>query len=231
VLVLVKERNELLLPFLPLVLAGATYLLGRTDEFHLEPLALALVIMLAIGAARTSQRALHWSMIGIVAVIALHGIDRKVGQVLHARSSEALAVSTAHPIRLEVQQARRLTALTDYVRVNVPVGEPIFVANGRHDRVRVGNPLLYTVLARPNPTRYDVMQPGVVTTAAVQREIVSDLEYAKPKVIIRWLDPSATADEGNDSAKSSGVRILDSYITLHYYEHKRFGYYAVWMRR
>ena len=58
------------------------------------------------------------------------------------------------------------------MRARVPPGHPIFVANPRFDLVNVGNPLVYVLVGRPNPTRYDVMQPGVVTTAPVQREIV-----------------------------------------------------------
>ena len=50
------------------------------------------------------------------------------------------------------------------MRAGCPPGRPVFVANPRHDLVRVGNPLVYVLLDRPNPTRYDVMQPGVVTT-------------------------------------------------------------------
>ena len=60
----------------------------------------------------------------------------------------------------------------------------IFVANPRHDRVHSGDPLLYVILARPNPTRYDVMQPGLVTTAAVQGEIVRSLERSHTRVCI-----------------------------------------------
>ena len=86
----------------------------------------------------------------------------------------------------------------------------MFVANPRHDRVRVGNPLLYVLLERANPTRYDVMQPGVVTTAPVQREMVRDLERARPEVVIRWLSPVAGQRESNGAGRSSGVWILDA---------------------
>ncbi len=95
----------------------------------------------------------------------------------------------------------------------MPAGEPLFVANPRHDLLRVGNPLVYVLLDRPNPTRYDVMQPGVVTSAGVQREIVADLRRSRPELVVRWLSPVASEAEPNGAGRSSGVRILDRYLS------------------
>jgi hypothetical protein len=107
----------------------------------------------------------------------------------------------------------------------------VFVANPRFDLVRVGNPLVYVLDGRPNPTRYDVMQPGVVTTAQVQREIVGDLERARPRIVIRWLSPVADQPEDNGAGRSSGVRLLDRYLARAYLPERRFGDYLVLRRR
>jgi len=50
--------------------------------------------------------------------------------------------------------------------------------------VHAGDPLLNVILDRSNPTRYDVMQPGVVTTAKVQREMVREL--AGTNLVVVW---------------------------------------------
>jgi len=113
----------------------------------------------------------------------------------------------------------------------VPAGEPIFVANPRFDLVRVGNPLVYVIVQRPNPTRYDVMQPGVVTTAPVQREIIRDLQRSRPRLVIRWLNPVADQAEDNGAGRSSGVRLLDRYLAGAYVPERRFGDYLVLRRR
>jgi hypothetical protein len=113
------------------------------------------------------------------------------------------------------------------VRRLVPPGQPIFVANPRHDLVRVGNPLVYVLADRPNPTRYDVMQPGVVTTAPVQREIVRDLRRSRAELVVRWLSPLATEVEPNGAGRSSGVTVLDRYLAQHYAPVARFGDYQV----
>jgi hypothetical protein len=115
-------------------------------------------------------------------------------------------------------------------RLTLP-GDPIFVANPRHDRVTAGDPLLYVILGHPNPTRYDVMQPGVITTAPVQREIVDSLRRSDTKVVIKWLDPRAEAIEANGSARSSGVHILDRYLAAAYRPVARYGVYQVLVER
>ena len=102
------------------------------------------------------------------------------------------------------------------VRRRVPPGRPVLVAPPRFDRVRVGDPLLNVLLQRPNPTRYDVMQPGVVTTAKVQREMARDLIRARAPVVIRWVAPAAREREPNGSARSSGVHLLDRTIAARY---------------
>jgi len=130
-------------------------------------------------------------------------------------------------VRAQPRDARALAQVIDVVRDRTPAGEPVLVAPPRFDRVRVGHPLLSVLLARPNPTRYDVMAPGVVTTAAVQREMARDLRATPTPVVVRWLAPVALAREPNRSGRSSGVSILDAEIAARYRLLARFGDYAV----
>jgi hypothetical protein len=220
-------------PF-PLALSGLAYLLARADTFHLMPLAAVLSVLLATGAAlerRSDRRAGALALTTVLALIALHGIDRKRIQVLDPPPLAAIHADVADGVRAARSEARALSALTPYVRARVAEGQPVFVANPRHDLVSAGNPLVYVLLDRKNPTRYDVMQPGVVTTASVQREIVGDLERSRPELVIRWLSPVASYAEPNDAGRSSGVRILDRYLTRRYRAERRFGDYQVLRRR
>jgi hypothetical protein len=214
----------------PLAAAGVLYLLARADVFHLVPLAVALPVMLATAAeaVRRAGRTV-WTVALVLALglIAIQGLDRKRIQLLDPPPLAAIDVDVADGVEAPPAEARALSELTRYVRERVPPGEPIFVANPRFDLVRVGNPLVYVLVGRPNPTRYDVMQPGVVTTAPVQREIVRDLERARPRVVIRWLSPLADEREDNDAGRSSGVRILDRYLDEAYRPERRFGEYEV----
>ena len=89
--------------------------------------------------------------------------------------------------------------------------------------------MLNVLLDRPDPTRYDVVQPGVVTTAKVQREMARDL--AGTPVVVRWEAPLAREREDNGSGRSSGVFILDRAIARGYRQAARFGDYVVLLAR
>ncbi len=213
----------------PLAAVGLAYLLGRTDEFHLIPLSVVLAVMLATEAA-LARGALRVALLTALTLITLHGLDRQAGQILHPPAMAAVPGAAGDGVQTDVADARSLAALERaIVRLTRP-GEPIFVADPRHDVVHVGDPLLYVILDHPNPTRYDVMQPGLVTSASVQREIVASLERARTRVVIRWLDPRALAPEDNGSDASSHVFILDRYLAQHFRPVARYGVYQVLVR-
>jgi hypothetical protein len=213
----------------PLAAVGLAYLLGRTDEFHLIPLSVVLAVMLATEAA-VAGGALKVGLLTALTLITLHGLDRRAGQILHPPAMAAVPGAAGDGVRTDAADARSLAALNrEVARLTAP-GEPIFVADPRHDLVHVGDPLLYMILDHPNPTRYDVMQPGLVTTASVQREIVASLERSHTRVVIRWLDPRALAPEHNGADISSHVFILDRYLAQHFRPVTRFGVYELLVR-
>jgi hypothetical protein len=211
----------------PLVAVGVLYLLGRPDEFHLVPLSVVLAEALGIAAARERSRAWRVALLGALAVIALHGVERRAGQLLHPPALADVPSPVADGARTSPEDARALAALLPRIHELTPRGEPIFVAPSRFDKVTVGDPLLYVLAQRPNPTPYDVIQPGVATTAEVQREIVRDLHRARPPVLVRWLDPRGVADEPNGSSESSGVTLLDEELARTYGQPERFGAYEL----
>ena len=213
----------------PLAAVGLAYLLGRTDEFHLIPLSVALAVMLATEAA-FARGALKVALLIALSLIALHGLDRQAGQILHPPAMAAVPGAAGDGVQTDTADARSLAALEHAVARLTRPGEPIFVADPRHDVVHVGDPLLYIILDHPNPTRYDVMQPGLVTSAPVQREIVASLERSRTRVVIRWLDPRASAPEHNGSDVSSHVFILDRYLAEHFRPVARFGVYQLLVR-
>jgi hypothetical protein len=215
---------------LPLALAGLAYLLARADEFHLVPLAAVLPVLLATlaGHERLSARTPAAAALAVpLVLVALHGLDQNRIAILTPPPLEPLDVDAADGVKAPPSEARALEELVPYIREHVPAGRPIFVANPRHDLVRVGNPLVYVLAERPNPTRYDVMQPGVVTTQGVQREIVQDLRRSRTSLVVRWLSPVAAEAEPNGAGRSSGVRTLDRHLARRYVEVERFGDYAV----
>ena len=212
---------------LPVALAGLAYLLARADEFHLVPLAVALPVLLASTAPHARRAAVALALALPVALIALDGIDKSRIDLIDSGPLRPIHLDVADGVKAPPAEARALEQTVSYIRRAVPPDRPIFVANPRHDLVRVGNPLVYVLADRPNPTRYDVMQPGVVTTAGVQREIVRDLRRSRTGLVVRWLSPVATEREPNGAGRSSGVRVLDRYLAGAYSPVARFGDYEL----
>jgi hypothetical protein len=212
----------------PLALVGLGYLLARTDLYHLVPLSVALAVMLACGASERTGAARI--VLGVLlALIAAHGLERQIGRIVHRPALAAVPGGVGDGVETETADAKALRALVPYIRSRVPAGDPVFVANPRHDLVHAGDPLQNVILDRPNPTRYDVMQPGVVTTAKVQREMVREL--ANTKLVVVWHDPRATLREDNAAGRSSGVHILDDYLRTQFTPAARYGVYEVRTRR
>ena len=212
---------------LPLAIAGLAYLLARADEFHLVPLAVVLPVLLAGAAGRARAMSLRLVLIAPIALVALNALDQNRIDVLDSQRLSRIRLDVADGVKAPPDEARALEAVVREVRRYVPPDEPVFVANPRHDLVRAGNPLVYVLAGRPNPTRYDVMQPGVVTTAGVQREIVRDLRDSRTELVIRWLSPVADEVEPNGAGRSSGVRVLDRHLARRYTAVARFGPYSV----
>jgi hypothetical protein len=212
----------------PLAVVGLGYLLARADVFHLVPLSVALAVMLACSAAARTGAARV--VLGVLlALIAAHGVERQIGRIVHKPALAAVPGGVGDGVRTEAADARALRSLVPFVRARVSPRQPVFVANPRFDLVHAGDPLLNVILDRPNPTRYDVMQPGVVTTAKVQREMVREL--AGTKLVVVWHDPRATLREDNGAGRSSGVHILDDYLRTNFRPDARFGVYEVRTRR
>ncbi len=225
--------DRTVLSLVPLALVGVAYLIGRPDEFHLVPLSAVLAVMLGCAAAATNERqgVLRVALTVCLALIAIAGLERRVGQALHPPAAADVPGGAGAGVHTSPADARSLRRLIATVRRLTRPGQAIFVANPRFDRVRVGDPLLYIILNRPNPTRYDVMQPGLVTTAPVQREIIRSLRRDRTRLVVRWLNPTASAPEHDGAGHSSGVHLLDRYLAAHFRRHATYGYYEVLTRR
>ncbi len=90
--------------------------------------------------------------------------------------------------------------------------EPVFVGNVFHDRIFVNDVMFYYLLDRPVPTRYHELHPGLADTPEVQREIIEELESLPVRYVVLWYAPEHFHTEPNDSMKSTGVTLLDTYI-------------------
>jgi hypothetical protein len=203
-------------------LGAVGYLLVRTDLFHTAPLAVMVAIL---GAWALDTRGAVALVAGLALLYAgVEGLDRR--WLALREDTVALHLPVADGVRVPPRQAAELEGIVK----RIPPG-PLYVATRRSDLVTSGIPLLYVLAQRPNPTRYDIPAPGVVTSAPVQREIVRDLERARPRAVVRWTDPITAAPEKNAAGRSSGVRILDDYLRRAYRPAGRVGSFLLLERR
>jgi hypothetical protein len=211
-----------------LAVGALAYLLVRTDLFHTAPLAVMVAILTAWALAQQPRR-----LRGVPAVLAgvgllyavAEGVDRR--WLVLREDTVTLDLPVADGVRVPARRAAELEAVVGAL----PPRGPIYVATRRSDLVTSGHPLLYVLAGRPNPTRYDIPAPGVVTSAPVQREIIRDLERTRTPVVVRWNDPVTATAEPNAAGRSSGVRLLDEYLARRYRPARRIGSFRLLERR
>jgi hypothetical protein len=204
------------------------YLITRPDIFHVQPL---VVLVAILGAWALGGR---WAVRGgrvFAAVVAFalvyagaNGLERFVRGLTD--DNVPLNLPVADGVRVAKGTDVPLERAVRYVDSRVPAGKPIYVMTARADLVTSGNPLFYVLADRPNPTRYDIAAPGVVTSAPVQREIIGDLRRTRP-LVMRWVDPVTEVREPNKAGRSSGVVLLDDYLKANYAQTARFGNYVM----
>jgi hypothetical protein len=174
-------------------------------------------------------RALTLIAVVVLAYAIAQGADRRWLEL--RRDYAPLALAPADGVRVPKGERADLERAVAALQARVPRGSPTYVATRRADWVTSGYPLLYVLADRPNVSRYDIEAPGVVTSLGVQREIVDDLERARPAAVVRDTSSITAAPEPNKSGRSSGVRLLDDYLDRAYEPAERYGRFVVLARR
>ena len=181
------------------------------------------------GAARTVKLVSGAFVLGMLLVAGAHASNvvssrdrlfRHLGQHFGHPDVPALGVFSTNPERIEAAR---------YVIEATAPTDRIHVGTGRHDKIFVNDVAFYFLVQRLPATRWHHYDPGVQTTESVQRAIIADLEDRGVKVIVvdqRW-DQVA---EPNKSAESSGVTLLDEYISDNFREVRTFGTISVYRR-
>lgn len=112
-------------------------------------------------------------------------------------------------------------AATEIERHSAP-DQPIYVGDGRHDRIFWNDVRLYFLSARPSITRWYDLHPGVQTTLPIQNQIIDSMRRADPPIVVLNSTWDNTV-EPNESQYSSGVTTLDDYIRAHYVPQATYG--------
>jgi hypothetical protein len=145
-----------------------------------------------------------------------------------ADSDRALGPSRAPQWAALYQDEDEVNALR-YVRARTSPSTPIFVGVKDHSRVFWNNLRMYWLSGRPIGVKTFQLETRMATEAAVQQEIVDDLERNQVAWII--LDNLGDGDEVYVKADYQGSELLDRYIATHFAQQAAFGPYMILTRR
>lgn len=216
------------LGLLLLALGALVYLRSRTDELHVQPLAVVLCALLPLAAAWARRGPLAVALAALLAVILVAGAANRLSALLLPPDLEPVHLDAAPGVRVPPSEARALPRVVALVRRLVPPGEPIYVAPRRSDLVRQTHPLLHVLADRPNVLHRDAF---LQARPEEQAGIVAALRRERPRAVVRWTDPASSRAEPNARGRPSGSRALDRYLADAYRLRARFGRYDVLMAR
>ena len=108
--------------------------------------------------------------------------------------------------------------------------ERIFVGASRHDTVFANDMSLYFAADRLPATRWAHFDPGLQNTETVQRDIIVELRANKVRFVVLSSAWDGMA-EPNESATSSGVRLLDDNLRTEYLPIETFGAMTIRARK
>ena len=199
------------------------YLLSRTDPVHVAPLVVAVAAAVPLARGRLRR-------VGAVALVLLaaYGVSNRAAALVSPERFDRLDVPVADGVKARPVDAAALPRVVRAVQARVAPGQPIYVAPKRSDLVRINDPLLYVLTERSNVLAEDF---GLQTSVAAQREIVAALARARPRVVVRWLDPISDEREPNRRGTPTGARELDDWLLANYRVLEVDGYYAVLVPR
>lgn len=190
---------------------------SRLDGVHALParlFALTAVIALLI-------LYLRWSYLKVAALIGVTLVSIASSAIFWNPVSERVRACERECFYNSEDQK----AAAAFLQTHSEPDKPIFVGNTRHDIVLANDASLYFMAQRQPAIAWNEMNPGTVTTAAVQEQIIRDLDRQQVRFAV--LVGVAPSIEPNRSAVSSGVFLLDRYLRDKYKPVAVFGPYAV----
>ncbi|HEY2593064.1 MAG TPA: glycosyltransferase family 39 protein [Chloroflexota bacterium] len=176
----------------------------RMDTLHL---AWSAPVLLVLGAIALSHLAWPFAALSLVGAMALLAPTWSARLTYFAQPLAPVADVVAR-----TQTSADLESLIADIQQRTRPGEPIFVYPT--------SPLVYVLADRPNPTRFDHLNPGAATPEQVD-QVIADLQRSGTRLIVIsdfW--ESVWGPPGDNAA-------LEDFIAAHYTEIARHGAYRV----
>ncbi|MBV9894233.1 MAG: hypothetical protein JO020_08685 [Chloroflexi bacterium] len=189
------------------LLCGCALLLTefpRMDTLHLLWSAPILLVLGAIALERV-PRAVAIASLAITAILLWPNFSSRIAAVELPRAQ-------VDGVEAPVQTAADIQATVEDIKTRTQAGEPIFVYPT--------SPLLYVLADRPNPTRFDHLNPGAADASQIQT-VMADLQRSNARVAVIsdfwqsvWGPPGANGP-------------LEAFLATQYTEVGRHGAYRV----
>jgi hypothetical protein len=117
----------------------------------------------------------------------------------------------------------------EFIAGHTQPGQPLYSGLKHHDRVYANDNLIYFATQRLPVTRWSHFDPDLQNHYDIQAQMIQEMERNPPPYIV--LDSEFDLmREPNGSGRSSGVKLLDTYIGDHYQPSETFGVMSVWKR-
>ncbi len=118
----------------------------------------------------------------------------------------------------------------EYVRANARPGDTLYVGLTHHDRVFANDNITYFATRLLPATKWSHFDPFLQNRLDIQQDMVRELETNIPPYVI--LDAEfENSREPNGSSISTGVHLLDDYISAHYKPVQRYGELTILRRQ
>jgi hypothetical protein len=170
-------------------------------------------LLLVVGAVTLDRQKLFWAGLIVLGAFAL--VRPTIASRLMAVAQPRVTIQhVRYAAGVEVPEPTRrdLEGVVAAVQARTRPDEPIFVYPT--------SPLLYALTDRPNPTRFDHLNPGAANVAQLNL-VIRDLEATGVRVVVvsdfwraAWGDPGPNA-------------VLDAWLGAHFSEVARYGAYRV----
>ena len=109
-----------------------------------------------------------------------------------------------------------------YLNAHTRPGDYLYVGLDRHDRIFINDNITYFAAQRLPATKWSHFDPFLQNREDIQHEMIGELEQRKPPYVV--LDSEFdNLREPNGSAVSTGVHLLDDYISAHYRAVQQYG--------
>jgi hypothetical protein len=195
------------------LLAGSALFLTQYPRMDALHLVWSAPLLLVVGAVTLDRQKLFWAGLIVLGAFAL--VRPTIASRLMAVAQPRVTIQhVRYAAGIEVPEPTRrdLEGVVAAVQARTRLDEPIFVYPT--------SPLLYALTDRPNPTRFDHLNPGAANVAQLNL-VIRDLEATGVRVVVvsdfwraAWGDPGPNA-------------VLDAWLGAHFSEVARYGAYRV----